>query len=120
MTILEELETTIDDRRGSDPNHSWTARLLQGGRGECARKFGEEAVETVLAGVGPDRQALIREAADVIYHLMVLLAANDIRIESVCDELRERSGRSGIEEKSNRPPAAFVGPGEENDRHADP
>ncbi len=114
MTILEELERTIDNRRGSDPEQSWTARLLHGGRGECARKFGEEAVEAVLAGTGPDRQALVHEAADVIYHLMVLLAANDIRIESVCDELRGRSGKSGIEEKSNRPPATGAGQGEEN------
>ncbi len=103
MSVLDDLEATIQSRRGADPEQSWTAKLLSDGKESCAKKFGEEAVEAVLAGVGGDTDDLVHEAADVIYHLLVLLAANDVPFDAVIHELERRSQSSGIEEKRNRP-----------------
>ena len=102
MSILEELELTISERQEADPNSSWTARLLERGRSACAKKLGEEAVEVALAGAYGSKDELVHEAADLLYHLLVLLAANETTINEVFEELERRRGVSGIEEKQRR------------------
>lgn len=99
---LRATADAIAARRGADPEQSWTARLLARGPGKCAEKFGEEAVEAVIEAVGGDRDALVREAADVLYHLLVMLAARDVTLDEVEVELARRAGKSGIEEKASR------------------
>ena len=99
---LQTLEQTIISRKTADPNSSWTAQLLENGPEKCAEKFGEEAIEAIIEAVKGDRQALTSEAADVIYHLMVMLASRDIAFNDVIDELSRRSSISGIDEKSRR------------------
>jgi len=88
--ILGRLFETIESRKGDDPKSSYTASLLSKGPAHCARKFGEEAVEAIIAGTGESDQALIAESADTIYHLMVLLAARDLSFHDVCTELKTR------------------------------
>ncbi len=102
MSILESLAATIAERRSADPGNSWTARLLASGPEKCAEKFGEEAVEAIIAAVKNDRANLTAEAADVLYHLLVMLAARDIALSDVLAELERREGVSGIAEKSAR------------------
>jgi|TARA_B110000240_G_scaffold141855_1_gene156914 phosphoribosyl-ATP pyrophosphohydrolase len=99
---LQTLEQTIIARKSADPSSSWTAKLLAKGPEKCAEKFGEEAIEAIIEAVKGDRQALTSEAADVIYHLMVMLASRDIAFNDVIDELSRRSSMSGIDEKSQR------------------
>ena len=99
---LQTLEQTIIARKSADPSSSWTAKLLAKGPEKCAEKFGEEAIEAIIEAVKGDRQALTSEAADVIYHLMVMLASRDIAFNDVIDELSRRSSMSGIDEKSRR------------------
>jgi phosphoribosyl-ATP pyrophosphohydrolase len=99
---LTRLAATITARKGGDPETSWTAKLLSMGPEKAAEKFGEEAVEAIVEAVRGDRDALTREAADVIYHLLVMLAARDVTLEDVLAELEAREGRSGIEEKASR------------------
>ena len=99
---LIRLAATIAARKGADPEASWTAKLLSKGPEKAAEKFGEEAVEAIIEAVRGDRDALTREAADVIYHLLVMLAARDVTLEDVLAELEAREGRSGIEEKASR------------------
>ena len=99
---LERLWAEIEERRDADPDESWTARLLSRGPETCARKFGEEAVEAVVEAVRGDREALTAEAADVIYHLLVMLASRDVSLDSVLGELDRRAGVSGLSEKANR------------------
>jgi phosphoribosyl-ATP pyrophosphohydrolase len=100
--ILEDLHATILARRDADPDSSWTAQLLAKGPAKCAEKFGEEAVEAIIEAVRGDRAALTSEAADVLYHLLVMLAARDVPLEDVLDELARRQSRSGIDEKAAR------------------
>jgi len=102
MTTLERLAATIEARKGADPGSSWTAKLLSQGPEKCAEKFGEEAVEAIIEAVKGDRAALTREAADVLYHLVVMLAARDVALADVMAELDRRDGISGIEEKAGR------------------
>ena len=102
MSVLDELAATIAARRGGDPEASWTAKLLAAGPEKCAEKFGEEAVEAVIEAVKGDRERLTTEAADVLYHLLVLLAARDVSLDDVLTELARRQGTSGIEEKASR------------------
>lgn len=102
MSALERLAATIAARREADPDSSWTARLLAEGPEKAARKFGEEAVEAVIEAVGGDRERLTAEAADVLYHLLVMLAARDIALGDVLTELERREGVSGIAEKASR------------------
>jgi phosphoribosyl-ATP pyrophosphohydrolase len=99
---LDALAATIAARKGADPDTSWTARLLAQGPGKVAEKFGEEAVEAIVACVGGDRQGLTAEAADVLYHLLVMLAARDVSLAEVLAELDRRQGVSGIAEKQAR------------------
>ena len=100
---LARLAATIAARRGADPATSWTARLLAAGPEKAAQKFGEEAVEAVVEAVRGDRAALTSEAADVLYHLLVMLAARDVTLDEVLAELARREGRSGVAEKDARP-----------------
>jgi len=104
MSALDRLSATIQARRGADPDSSWTAKLLAMGPEKCAEKFGEEAVEAIIAAVKGDRANLTAEAADVIYHLAVMLAARDLSLEDVTAELERREGTSGIAEKAARRP----------------
>lgn len=99
---LEALAATIAARRNAASDTSYTRKLLDGGPAKCARKFGEEAVEAMIAALDEDDAALKGEAADVIYHLLVLLEARNIPFEDVLAVLDQRAGRSGLEEKASR------------------
>jgi len=103
MSILHELAATIDARKGADPDSSWTAKLLAKGPEKCAEKFGEEAIEAIIEAVKDDKAGLTAEAADVLYHLLVMLAARDVALDDVLSELARRQGISGIAEKAARP-----------------
>jgi phosphoribosyl-ATP pyrophosphohydrolase len=100
---LFRLEAVIRDRRTADPDASYVARLRAKGRGKMAQKLGEEAVETVIAALADDRAGLTGEAADLVFHLLVLLADCDVSLADVCAELDRRDGVSGIAEKAARP-----------------
>jgi phosphoribosyl-ATP pyrophosphohydrolase len=102
MSALDRLAATIEARRDADPDSSWTAKLLSKGPEKCAEKFGEEAVEAIIEAVKGDRDALTAEAADVLYHLLVMLAARDVTLDDVLTELARREGASGIAEKAAR------------------
>lgn len=102
MTALDRLAATIAARKGADPATSWTAKLLAAGPEKCAEKFGEEAVEAIIEAVKGDRPKLTAEAADVIYHLLVMLAARDVTLADVSAELERREGLSGVAEKASR------------------
>ena len=102
MTALDRLAETIEKRRGVNPDTSWTAALLAKGPEKCAEKFGEEAVEAIIEAVKGDREKLTSEAADVLYHLLVMLAARDVSLVDVLAELERREGTSGIAEKASR------------------
>ncbi|VDC33216.1 phosphoribosyl-ATP diphosphatase [Pseudogemmobacter humi] len=102
MNALDRLAATIEARRGADPDSSWTAKLLSKGPEKCAGKFGEEAVEAIIEAVKGDRARLTSEAADVLYHLLVMLAARDVSLAEVLAELERREGTSGIAEKAAR------------------
>lgn len=102
MTALDRLAATIAARRGADPDTSWTAKLLAKGPEKCAEKFGEEAVEAIIEAVKGDRARLTAEAADVLYHLLVMLAARDVTLAEVLQELERREGTSGLAEKAGR------------------
>lgn len=102
MSALYRLAATIESRKGADPTSSWTAKLLSQGPEKAAEKFGEEAVEAIIEAVRGDRERLTAEAADVLYHLLVMLAARDITLSDVLAELEQREGVSGIDEKAAR------------------
>lgn len=99
---LDDLFTTIQARKSADPDSSWTAKLLAKGPEKCAEKFGEEAVEALIEAVKGDKAALTNEAADVLYHLLVMLAARDVALSDVMEELARRQSQSGIAEKASR------------------
>lgn len=101
-TALERLAATIASRKGADPDSSWTAKLFAKGPEKCAEKFGEEAVEAIIEAVKGDREKLTSEAADVLYHLLVMLAARDVTLADVMAELTRREGTSGLAEKASR------------------
>ena len=103
MNALERLAATIAARVGADPETSWTAKLLARGPEKCAAKFGEEAVEAIIEAVRGDRARLTSEAADVVYHLLVMLAARGVTLDDVLAELTRREGVSGVAEKARRP-----------------
>jgi phosphoribosyl-ATP pyrophosphohydrolase len=103
--VLDRIAATVAARREADPAVSHTAALLARGPAKCAEKFGEEAVEAIVAAATGNRAALVGEAADVLYHLQVMLAARDVSWADVLGELERREGRSGIDEKASRPTA---------------
>jgi phosphoribosyl-ATP pyrophosphohydrolase len=100
---LEVLAATIAARRNASADASYTRKLLDGGPAKCARKFGEEAVEAMIAALDEDDEALKGEAADVLYHLLVLLEARNIPFDQVLAVLDKRTAKSGLEEKASRP-----------------
>lgn len=102
MTALTRLAATIAARKAADPDSSWTAKLFAKGPEKCAEKFGEEAVEAIIEAVKGDREKLTSEAADVLYHLLVMLAARDVTLDQVLAELERREGTSGLAEKAAR------------------
>ena len=102
METLARLEATIADRRRADPDTSYVASLAARGLPVIARKFGEEAVEAVVAALAQDREELVGEAADVLFHLLVMLAEKNVTFTEVMAELDRREGVSGLEEKANR------------------
>jgi len=99
---IELLNARIAERAKASPDESYTAKLLADGIDRCARKFGEEAVETVIAAVSRDKPGLTTDAADVLYHLLVLLSAADVPLDAVLAELESRTGQSGLAEKAAR------------------
>lgn len=100
---LARLNAVIGSRKGADPSTSYTAKLLAEGPEKAAKKFGEEAVETVIAAVQRDPDALAAESADLLYHWLVLLAASGVDPDAVAAKLEAREGTSGIAEKASRP-----------------
>jgi phosphoribosyl-ATP pyrophosphohydrolase len=102
MFTLDELAETIATRASASASASYTRSLLDKGAAQCARKFGEEAVELVIAAAAEDENAVRAEAADVFYHLLVVLRARGVTLASVMSELESRAGRSGHEEKASR------------------
>jgi phosphoribosyl-ATP pyrophosphohydrolase len=100
--ILLKLAETIRARRAESADMSYTRQLLNAGPERCAKKLGEEAVETVIAGVGQSDAALRAEAADLLYHLLVLLEARGVALADVLAVLEARSGQSGLAEKAAR------------------
>ena len=99
---IDRLFATIASRKGADPETSYTAKLLAAGVEKCAKKFGEEAVETVIAAASRDPKALTSESADVLYHLLTLWAAAGIAPDDVYAALKAREGQSGLQEKASR------------------
>jgi phosphoribosyl-ATP pyrophosphohydrolase len=99
---IDRLFARIASRKGADPNTSYTAKLIAAGRLKCAKKLGEEAIETGLAAVAQDKTALANESADLLYHLLVLWAACELSPEEVYAALAAREGQSGLDEKAAR------------------
>jgi phosphoribosyl-ATP pyrophosphohydrolase len=99
---LDRLAATVAARKAADPETSWTARLFAKGPRKCAEKFGEEAVEAIIAAVAEDRGRLTEEAADVLFHFLVMLEAHDVSLAEVMAELERREGVSGVSEKAAR------------------
>ena len=100
---LEQLEQIIAARAAADPSQSWTAKLLAKGPEKAAEKFGEEAIEAVIEAVKNDPERLTAEAADVLFHLLVMLHARGVKIADVMEELARRQTQSGLQEKASRP-----------------
>ncbi|MEE4346978.1 MAG: phosphoribosyl-ATP diphosphatase [Paracoccaceae bacterium] len=101
---LDDLATLIAARASADPDSSWTAKLLSKGPEKCAEKFGEEAIEAIIEAVKGDNAALTSEAADVLFHLLVMLQSRGVALSDVMAELARRQGTSGIAEKAARKP----------------
>jgi phosphoribosyl-ATP pyrophosphohydrolase len=101
---LEDLFASIEARATADPETSWTAKLLAKGPDKCAEKFGEEAIEAIIEAVKDDKTQLTSEAADVLFHLLVMLKSRDVALSDVMDELAQRQGQSGLSEKAARDP----------------
>jgi phosphoribosyl-ATP pyrophosphohydrolase len=99
---LSDLEKIVDQRSKAPVDQSWTAKLVAGGQAKAAKKLGEEAIEAVMAAVINDRENLTYEAADLLYHLMVVLKIADIPLQDVLDELERRTVQSGLKEKASR------------------
>jgi phosphoribosyl-ATP pyrophosphohydrolase len=102
LEVLERLADTVGERAGAAPDSSYTAKLLSQGTEKCAKKVGEEAVETALAAMSGDREHLVSETADLLYHLLVLLQGSGIPLSAVMSELEGRMDRGGLSEKAAR------------------
>jgi phosphoribosyl-ATP pyrophosphohydrolase len=100
--VLDRLYVVIDSRKGADPDTSYTARLFSRGRAQIAKKLGEEAVEALIEGIRGDKPKLVGESADLLYHLLTLWAATNVKPKAVWTELARREGLSGIAEKASR------------------
>ncbi|MBD8687846.1 MULTISPECIES: phosphoribosyl-ATP diphosphatase [unclassified Rhizobium] len=100
---LSDLERIVAERASASPEQSWTAKLVAAGQPRAAKKLGEEAVEAVIAAISNDRKNLTDEAADLLYHLLVVLKIADIPLSDVLTELERRTGQSGLQEKESRP-----------------
>ena len=99
---LSDLERIVEERSKASPDESWTAKLFAAGQPKAAKKLGEEAIEAVMAAVTNDRDNLTYEAADLLYHLMVVLKIAGIPLENVMGELERRTSQSGLQEKASR------------------
>ncbi|WP_064696361.1 phosphoribosyl-ATP diphosphatase [Rhizobium aegyptiacum] len=99
---LSDLERIVEQRSKASPEQSWTAKLVAAGQPKAAKKLGEEAIEAVMAAVTGDRDNLTYEAADVLYHLLVVLKIAEIPLEDVMAELERRTAQSGLKEKASR------------------
>lgn len=99
---IEALAARVAERASASPEDSYTAKLISRGVDKCAQKVGEEAVETVIAALGEDRSELVKESADLFYHLLVLLKACDVELADVCAELDRRTATTGLAEKAAR------------------
>ncbi|MGR8963420.1 phosphoribosyl-ATP diphosphatase [Rhizobium leguminosarum] len=99
---LSDLESIVEERSKASPEQSWTAKLVAAGQPKAAKKLGEEAIEAVMAAVTGDRDNLTYEAADVLYHLLVVLKIAEIPLENVMAELERRIAQSGLKEKASR------------------
>lgn len=102
---LTDLEAIVANRAKASPDESWTAKLYAGGQPKAAKKLGEEAIEAVMAAVTNDRENLTYEAADLIYHLLVVLGIAGIPVSDVMAELARRTAQSGLKEKASRKPS---------------
>ncbi len=100
--VMTRLARTIESRIGEDEKKSYAAKLFARGPEKCAEKFGEEAIEAIIAAAKGDKKNLTEEAADVLFHLLVMLSSRGVRYDDVLDELRRREGVSGIVEKASR------------------
>lgn len=100
---LADLELIVAERGRSGDASSWTAKLFEKGTDKAAKKLGEEAVEAVIAAVARDRAGLVCESADLLYHLLVVLALADVELDEVMAELEARTARTGLQEKASRP-----------------
>jgi phosphoribosyl-ATP pyrophosphohydrolase len=101
---LDDLETRIATRAAASPDESYTAKMIARGMEKCAQKLGEEATEAVIAAVTGNRAELVKESADVLFHLLVVLKASDIALAEVMAELDARTAQSGLAEKASRGP----------------
>ncbi|MEO6014586.1 MAG: phosphoribosyl-ATP diphosphatase [Devosia sp.] len=99
---LEDLNQRVLSRAGASPDESYTAKLLSEGLEKCAKKFGEESVEAIIAAVSKDKKATISEIADVVYHLLVLLKSSGVTLDEVMASLDRRTAQSGLDEKAAR------------------
>jgi len=99
---LADLDARVAERAGAPADQSWTAKLLEGGPPRAAKKFGEEAVELVIALAEGPEQPIVAEAADVLYHLLVALRSRGVALEAVMQELERRTVQSGLAEKASR------------------
>ena len=99
---IQDLAATIAARKAADPDSSWTAKLLAKGPEKCAEKFGEEAIEAIIEAIKGDKAKLTSEAADAIYHLLVMCAARDVTLADIEAVLASRSQQSGLAEKASR------------------
>jgi phosphoribosyl-ATP pyrophosphohydrolase len=102
LEVLEQLADTVGERAGAAADSSYTAKLLSQGTEKCAKKVGEEAVELALAAMTPDRDHLISETADLLYHVLVLLQGSGVPLSAVMGELERRMERGGLSEKAAR------------------
>jgi phosphoribosyl-ATP pyrophosphohydrolase len=100
---LEKLDAYLAERAKASPADSYTAKLVHKGQAYAAKKLGEEAVETVIAAVEKDRRALTLEAADLVYHLLVVLRIGGVSVQDVMGELQRRTAQTGLAEKASRP-----------------
>ena len=99
---IKQLAETIEQRKNADTKSSWTAKLLASGPEKCAEKFGEEAVEAIIEAVKGNADQLVKEAADALYHLLVMCASRGVTLADIETELERRTVQSGLDEKASR------------------